>query len=319
MKVRGVCLSAVALFIAHAAAAQQPAPRDSVGAVRELNAAYAFRRTNQVDSAVSHFRRAAALDPSDDRARNELRYLLGDAVGTRVSDVYASAIYQSRFSDLILSGIARTGRVLDRSSQLTAYASARATRDTRSTGGAQPVIYSDNVAIAAAGLRVRPGSGPFALYAEAGPAFSLTSGTSQGTRFDVRAGGYYADSYRTWDATSVGDFVNDSYADASYYSRYEDGILYAQLRPGVRVARGPDAALDVVSRVFLAADTRGDFYNNLAEGGGGLRLATRPSIGVSVYAEAVFGSYLRDAGANGRTYHDFRLSLIYGSYSAIPR
>lgn len=316
----GAALAAVILSIGSAsAAAQMTSVRDSVGAVRELNAAYAFRRANQLDSATAHFRLAARLDPADARARNELRYLLGDPVGTRVSDVYASAIYQSRFSDLILSGVARTGRVLDRSSQLTAYVSARGTRDTRSTGGAQPVIYSDNVVIAALGARVRPGSGPFAVYAEAGPAFNLMSGLSQQTRFDVRAGAYYADAYRSWDATRVRDFVNESYGDASYYSRYKDGILYAQVRPGVRLTRGGNAALDAVSRLFLAADTRGDFYNNVAEGGGGLRIATRPSLGLSAYAEYVFGSYLRGAGADGRTYHDFRLSLIYGSYSAIPR
>jgi hypothetical protein len=255
------------------------------------------------------------LDATDDRARRELVYLLGDTAGTRVGDIYAAAVRQSRFRDAIVSVVARGGIVLDQTTQLAVYGVVRATRDTRSTGGAQPVIYSDNFAIAGAGVRTRPFQSALAMYAEGGLAVDLVRPAERRSpQLDVRGGAYYSRAWTDWVSAASGDFVNDVYVDASYYSRYSNTIMYAMARPGVRVARSDELALDAVTRAFVAADSRRAFYNNVGEAGVGARLMTPPSRGIAAYVEYVWGRYLGSSGPYARGYHDVRISLVYGGY-----
>ena len=332
-------LDAAAGHFEHAARlAPQAAPHTDLG--------YLYLRLDRPEAAVPHFEAAQRAAPSDARIALQLGYLysqLGEAaharrqfetvvglsdpeararaqaeldardgrlpVGAWSGEVYAAPIYQSRFDDLTVPVVARVGMTVHRPTGLQLYGSLRATRDTRSQGGLQPQIFADNAAVAALGLRAQPlAKGPV-VYAEAGPALALIDHDATPEGIDVR-GGLYAS--RRWGADRPLAFVGDAYADLSYYSRYGNGIGYAQARPGLRLAVTPAGALDVYAALQAVADTRGLFYNNVVEAGPGLRWTLPGSTGLSLRGEAVRGWQTITTDAPAATYGDVRLLLTYG-------
>src|SRR5438067_2457362 len=87
---------------------------------------------------------------------------------TFVSEVYAAPFYQQRFGNFIAPLVIRNGLVLESAHAVEAYASLRLTRDTRSSAGSAPQIYSDNFLVAGVGLRARPFKNNLTVYGEAG-------------------------------------------------------------------------------------------------------------------------------------------------------
>ncbi|MEM6645392.1 MAG: tetratricopeptide repeat protein [Bacteroidota bacterium] len=219
-------------------------------------------------------------------------------------DVYAAPMFLSRYDNLVSSLLVRFGPTLG-TPRLQAYGIVRVTRDTRSTGGSLPIIFSDNVLIGGIGVKARVHPWALTLYSEAGMAAPLVTG--QDIEPDFRAGGYGA---KRWPAQprAMAPIVN-LYYDVSYYSRLDNNLIgYGQLRPGFRLVHSDNVSLDAYAAALGAFDTDGLFFNNVADMGGGLRLMLFGS--VQLMGEWVQGTYLGDTPL-GTSYEDLRVALIF--------
>ena len=227
-------------------------------------------------------------------------------------DVYAAPLYLARFSDAIVSAQAQLHHRLRATSKVTAYLGAALTKDSRSSGGNLPAIFSDNFATAGVGIAVQPSAFSI-LRAEANLAFNLVQSAEHPdpAESDFRVLGAVS---RRWERPNARTFV-EVYASAGYYSRYRDnGIAYLQLRGGRRLSS--TAPLYGYLRLNLTKDTNKDFYNNAAEAGPGLEWRAGGPLNVSARAEYLVGVYFgiegREPNPYGPSYDDFRLVLVLG-------
>ena len=276
---------------------------------------------------------ASTDDEINSKARQALKNLApagAGRAGAFVNEVYAAPFYQSRFGNGIAPLIFRSGVILEPTHGLEAYGSVRFTRDTRSVGGSAPQIYSDNFVVTGIGVRVHPFKNYWTVYAEAGIATNLLRSpvSTVHSRSDFRAGIDYAREWGTQTETrnevsgptAPMKFVADAYLNASYYSRFRNNVIaYAQYRPGVRFFKWNKTSLDAFAKVAAVKDKGGDFYNNLAEGGGGLRFTPYRPFGVSISAEYVRGIYFgiaRPGEPNpyAPQYNDFRIMITLNKY-----
>ena len=124
---------------------------------------------------------------------------------------------------------------------------------------------------------------------------------------DLRAG---ITDFRRWGADGTGTFA-EAYYDASYYSRYDNAIVYAQARPGVRVLEGENGSLDVYAALAAVADTRRFRFNNLVEAGPGVRWTLPDPTGLQVRLEYVGGRQFGVGDLDALDYDDVRAFLIY--------
>ena len=252
--------------------------------------------------------------------------LFGTALRGLFAEFYAAPFYQDRFDNTIGLGFLRAGVRGGSWWRPSVYLSVRATRDSRSTGGQQPVLFNDNTAIPALGVRVQPADGPFVLYAEAGAAYDLVDRPERGWRRDLRAGANV-----TWQREqSLGiaprhlRLVSEVNADATWYERFDRNVIaYGLLRESLRWRpTGGAFAVDLFGRGWGATDSRGDFFNRVVEGGGGVAVHV-PVAGtrVSVYADVLRGRYLTPVPASAnlpRTYDDWRLTVATGFFRFRP-
>lgn len=266
-----------------------------------------------------------AMDGEDeevaDQAEAELR-VRSAAPGLVITEVYAAPVYQTRFRNLVVPVVVRSGPLLTADYLLQPYALLRVTRDTRSSYGERPQIFSENAALAGLGIRRRITRGTLTAYAEAGAVVDLdfvpselsNAGPSfQAGLYDFIGFGLPRD---PGGVASRGRFA-ELYFDASYYSRFDhNGIGYFQLRPGYRSNGWARGTLDLYAPLLAVADINGYGYNNLVEAGLGARFSTDLLAGLGVSAELIGGSYLRDRVLGDRTYADFRLTLISPLYFA---
>lgn len=277
-----------------------------------LQLAYVYDRLGDVSDARRQFKYAAGLSDGEAsaQARAELEARDGrPRVGTVLAEVYVAPLYQSRFSYVVATSVARVGYVLDRASALQVYGIARATLDTRSTGGLQPQIFADNAAVAGIGLRAQPlGQAGPTVYGEFGAALSLVDSEATDDGLDVRLGVY---DFRQWGGDRPLGFVGEVYYDASYYSRYRNAIGYAQARPGVRLSRGTAGSVDAYAALAAVVDTEGLSFNNLVEGGPGVRWTLPRQTGLQLRAEYVRGRQFGTGGIPAVTYDDARLLVVY--------
>jgi hypothetical protein len=234
--------------------------------------------------------------------------------------LYAAPFYQDRFDNTMGLGYLRGGVRGGTWWRPSVYASLRATRDSRSTGGQQPVLFNDNTAIPALGVRVQPGGGPFVLYAEAGAAYDLVARPERTWQRDLRAGANVTWQHeRLLTASPRGvRLVSEINGDATWYERFDRNVIaYGQLRESLRWRpTGGAFAVDAFARGWAATDSRGDFFNRVAEGGGGV--AVHVPVGgtrVSVYADVLRGRYLEPVPPSAglpRTYDDWRITVATG-------
>jgi len=232
---------------------------------------------------------------------------------TFFSEGYIAPFYQTRFTNTIGTGFTRLGIESGGSWGQALYTSLRATRDSKSSSGLQSRVLSDNAAMLAGGVRVRPARGPLWFYAEAGGARSLLSGSDNRWTRDLRAGAYVVLSHER----QLGDGSNlrlltDLSGDVSWYERFDKNVIgYVQLREGFRVGSLATKAVDFFARGWAGYDTRADFFNRAAEIGGGVAL--RPGHGFVLLAEGIAGRFLMTppAGTNMR-YQDWRFTAVYG-------
>jgi tetratricopeptide (TPR) repeat protein len=238
-------------------------------------------------------------------------------------ELYAAPFYQDRFDNTVGLGFARAGVRGGGWWRPSAYASLRVTRDSRSTGGRQPVLFNDNTLIPAFGLRVSPGGVGLALYAEAGAAYDLVGEPSEWQR-DLRAGANYAVAHEQSLRNGLAPLlVTEFSADASFYERFDRNVIaYAQLRESLRLYKGNHVAFDLFGRAWGATDSRGDFFNRVVEGGGGAALhLSVGTVRTSVYVDVLRGRYLQQPPSSSlltRTYDDWRVTVATGLFRFLP-
>jgi hypothetical protein len=239
--------------------------------------------------------------------------------------VYADPYYDTRWDSWFLHGDFWLGYDLTDKRDLSVYGIMSIAKDTRSTSGAAPVIISDNTLILAGGVRYLPPVKGLSLYAQEGVAFSLVHSSAYDDAandfrtFAVYGYGIYPSYTYHDDLQWKFDPLFDLYSSLGYYQRYKNGIGYLQLRGGGRVAEMKQSVADVFLRANFAFDTQRDFYNNIFEGGAGLRIT--PNVDWDLHLEFDYfrGTYLnftdemqkeREA-LYDQYYSSFRIFVIY--------
>jgi tetratricopeptide (TPR) repeat protein len=255
-----------------------------------------------------------------------LRALAGTGVESGpalFAEYFLAPFYQQRFGNVLTLGFARAGVSAGGWWRPAVYASVRATRDSKSVGGSQPILYADNSVLPALGVRVQPGGRWLTLYAEAGAAYPLVAAPVRDWHRDLRAGAIAAMSmqHTLTEHANGPALITDAYADASWYDRFDrDVIAYAQLRESLRVVHGRAGAVDLYGRAWGAFDSRNSYANRVVEGGGGIALHAGANHRVSLYVDVLRGHYLTHGTAlqAARNYNDFRVTLVTGWYHAVP-
>jgi hypothetical protein len=240
--------------------------------------------------------------------------------------IYADPFYDTRWNSWFLHGDVMLGWDLTEKRDLSAYGIMSLTTDTRSSsGGAVPVIISDNTFIVAGGLRYLTPVKGLSLFAQEGIAFALMhtneydDAENDFRTFAVYGYGIYPSYGYHDDLRWKFDPLFDLYSSLGYYSRYHNGIGYLQLRGGGRVAEMKHSVADVFLRANLAFDTQRDFYNNIFEGGAGLRITPNVDWDLHLELDWFRGAYLnltdemqkeREA-LYDQYYSSFRIFIIY--------
>jgi len=213
------------------------------------------------------------------------------------SHLYGALFYDTRWAGWFVQSYYQKGYGLVDDNSLSAYGIAWLTADTRSSGaGPAPVIISDNALVLGVGLRYRPVRA-FWIDVQEGVAVDLVDRAgASGTRGDFRAiatagTGTYPEFNVHEEPASPLTLMADFFLSAGYYSRYKNGIGYAQGRLGARALEISRAFMDVYLRFDMALDTEGKFYNNLFEVGPGLRFTPDPDWGLFLMVEAHHGIY----------------------------
>jgi hypothetical protein len=237
--------------------------------------------------------------------------------------LYLSPFYQERFDNVVTFGLGRVGVTAGGWWRPAAYASLRLTRDTKSVGGLQPVIYSDNSVVPAVGIRAQPGGKWFTLFAEAGAAYPLVKVTPRKWKRDLRAGIIGALTKETALSSSKSGpaLLTEIFGDVTWYERFDRNVIsYVQWRESIRLVRGRAGSVDVFARGWGAFDSRRTYYNRVVEGGGGVAFHAGVNRRASVYVEALGGRYLaeRRAAEPARNYSDFRVMFVTGWYHLVP-
>ncbi|MEP6766726.1 MAG: tetratricopeptide repeat protein, partial [Gemmatimonadaceae bacterium] len=231
-------------------------------------------------------------------------------------EYYLSPLYQNRFRNYIAFGVGRVGVSGGGRFTPQAYVSLRVTRDSKSVGGLQPVLFADNSLLPALGARIHPLPW-LTVFAEAGATYPSVSVTPRNWHRDVRAGllANVANSKLLTRKPTGLTLISEVYADASWYDRFNrDVIGYAQWRESLRLIQGKAGAIDIFTRAWGSYDSKHDYYNRVVEGGGGVALHLGNVHRVSLFVDAQKGHYLAaPLGTQpAQNYNDFRVMFVTG-------
>lgn len=233
--------------------------------------------------------------------------------------VYLAPYYDTRWETMIYYGNFEGGYYLRDDKKLSALGFLLLSGDGRSKGGLSPIIFSDNVLIFGIGIKAEPLYG-LQLKVQQGIAFDLVKvGERAVIRGDFRAIAIYNNGiYPTF---SLHDDVRltlspllDVYSSLGYYSRYDNGIWYLQGRGGARMLEVYYSAVDIYLKAGLARDTRKEFYNNLLEGGFGIRLIPNINWGLYLIGEFQRGYYwdiVTTPNRYDKKYNSFRIFIVF--------
>jgi tetratricopeptide (TPR) repeat protein len=236
--------------------------------------------------------------------------------------IQAYPLYDSRFDNFIFPISLYAGQYTDSSRIASVFGVLSVTQDTRTEGGTLPIIFSDNVAIAAFGLRLVPLRG-LTTDVQFGVAVGLTERPNwEKVRWDFRAvasygNGIFPDIRMPNRVTVRPAFLADVYSSFGYYSRYSNGIGYLQTKAGFRLLQYKYSAFDAYVRIDAAFDTRGDFYNNIVEGSLGFRLIPNHWWGASLALQLTRGVYWQqDQSVNpyDKYYNTIRVFLTFDRF-----
>ncbi len=292
----------------------------------ELQAAFLLNLLGRNNDAYEHF---VSLEESQDSAIRSKAILAAAVLKPIICSessplwfkLYASPYYDSRFENGILLLSGHVGHHLNERRDVSVFGNLGVTKDTRSTGGSLPQIFSDNYTLLASGLRFQPLNG-FTTDVQIGIAYNLTNqATEDRTRFDFRAvstygTGWFPEIELPDKLVLPMDLFADFYGSFGYYSRYANAIGYAHIRAGIRAAAYSYTSADIYLRSDINVDTERIFYNNIGEGSVGLRLIPDFRWGVSLLAEYHWGKYwgTQNPLPVEKYYRSFRLFLVFDSF-----
>lgn len=198
------------------------------------------------------------------------------------SEFYTTPEYISRNNLGVGSATLRIGQHYGSNRFIDIYGLGRINADTRS--GSQSAygtqMFLDNYAELGAGIRVKPLADlPLAIYAEAGAAYDTVKQTRPRWRKDLRVFAAYYDEWNM--GLDCGDKVKilgglrpvaDAYADIGYYSRYDNMLTSARVRPGIRLFENDTSAIDLYGIAAINWDSNGIGSNRYGELGLGVAL-----------------------------------------------
>lgn len=294
-----------ALTLWQAIYARSDSPHDA------LIIAYLLDGMGQTKNAYAYFLRASkSKDAKDNLAANQALTNLAGIQNKILPEpyfleAYSAPFYFSRFDLGVFPYILRLGRTLDERHHTALYLNNRRTKDNRSGStslifpGVISQIFEDNVAIYSLGIRTNPfAEQPLMAFLEVGRAQSLNPTNTPIWRDDVRGGLVY---FNAWGEPSEYapklefpfKYVSTLYADAIYYSRYDNNIIgTAWFRPGLRIGRYQTASLDLYLANYLILDKNREFYNNTYVLGPGVSFMPNNRYNVIFRLESLQGYYI---------------------------
>jgi hypothetical protein len=281
--------------------------------------------------ARDHFRearRAAAI-----RARQARAQLQG-AYRPAYGEFYGEAYGWHRFvpdKSTNLVPVARLRGYLHpfKKVDLDPYVFLQISRDTASTGRGPegyPLIYADNTFMFGGGVLLRLWKKRLGFFAQIGPAVNLLDDGGERIELDVRAGAFLD----VWTPGCRPALIDDGYGsafvtepcaelytEAVYVSRFDHNLM-AQLRGRIGMTwliTGPVAWQPVAeARVFKDIDN--DFWNNLADFGGGHRWRLMQPFQLDLLLGIHFGTYFglenENPAPDPHYFSDLRLQLATG-------
>lgn len=232
------------------------------------------------------------------------------AAPDRAGYAYSYALHDARYDDTIVSFEAYKP-LGSRAAKIRPFVGWSFVRDSRTAGGAVPLVLSDNYATAGVGLQYTNGSG-LRAFVQAGGSATLGSVAAVPSGGDLRGGVQYYRDFGTPSPSHHG--YGNLYASVTDYSRYQDAVAYVQLEQAM-VLGSAAHALEPFLREVVLADRRRLYYDNTVEATLGLRWHPAGPHGPTLSLEGALGAYtagaVRPAGV-GPTYRDFRPTVSYG-------
>jgi hypothetical protein len=242
--------------------------------------------------------------------------------------IYFDGYYDTRWSDSFFSLTAEEGYSF--LPMLSVYGLFGLSGDVKSSAGALPEIFADNSVTTAVGLRATPFTG-FSLSAQEGSSFDLIGRSDISfVQNDFRLVAVYG--YGIYAPFSLHPGLRfpmvptlDVYSSLGAYSKYKNTIGYLQVKGGIRAAEVSKTVVDCYVKINLAHDVAlnilrpdasvrpKEYYNNILEWGGGVRLTPEVDWGIYLVAEAFRGVYTNESllpPSRDRYYSSCRLSLI---------
>ncbi|MDP2209561.1 MAG: hypothetical protein Q8K98_12445 [Bacteroidota bacterium] len=305
-------------------AADQLAPSDTI----KLQLAYLYNSLERNDEALAYFRQLENSDDPDIREKSQAAVIvLGTDEGLQKhpwwGEVYASPYYDSRFESIFSFIQVREGFSIVGNKLVSVFGSFEISGDTKSKSGnteQPPIIFSDNAAILGLGLVSNPLAG-LRIFIQGGIGIDLIkSENSSRIKEDFRALITYGNGiYPEISTPAVVRFgfkpFADVYGSCGYYSRYSNLIGFSTGKAGGRIVEWKKSALDIFARIDVTRDTKKQFYNNVVEWGGGVRIIPHHTFGLSFLAEFHRGTYWKVGNEPipyPSYYNSYRLFIIFG-------
>ena len=194
-------------------------------------------------------------------------------------ELYLTPEYLSKDNLGLVSSDLRIGQHYGDATFVDVYGVARINADSKSGQSSfGPQMFMDNYLMFGGGIRVKPLADlPVVAFVEAGAAYDLVQQNRKRWREDIRAVVAYYDEWNMGLDCDAGKLfgirpVADLYADAAYYSRYDNLITSGRFRPGLRVFETDTTAVDLYGIAAVNWDVDGVSSNRFAELGAGLAL-----------------------------------------------
>ncbi len=231
------------------------------------------------------------------------------------SEFYTTPEYIDRYTLGVGSATLRIGQHYGDARYVDIYGLARINADTKSGPGVFGTqLFLDNYAELGGGIRVKPlADFPLAIYAEAGAAYDVVKQARPRWREDLRV---YAAYYDEWNmGLDCGDKVKllggirpvaDVYADAGYYTRYDNFLTSARVRPGIRLFENDTSAIDLYGIAAINWDSNGIGSNRYGELGLGVAFRLFDPTRLVLRLEGV-----RNLATDGPDYSHWRALIEY--------
>ena len=224
---------------------------------------------------------------------------------------YNYAIYDSRYSDLIVSLDA--WKPLGKPKPFRPFVGASVVRDSRTEPGSSvPLILSDNYAVGGVGVQWTNADG-LRAFAQAGGSVQVGPIAAQPSGGDVRGGVQF---YRDFGPTNAAHHgYGNFYGSTTYYSRYSDWILYAQAE-AVSNLGNSTRPFEAFARQVLNLDTHYSLLLELDGNVGRPALSPLRRRGPDHFGRRSVRRVPARSGAAGGTWRvlhwDFRPTISYG-------